>query len=636
MKEPDIRAIFESSPSLHLILAPDLTIVAVTDAYAAATMTKRGQIVGKGLFEVFPDNPDDPQATGESNLRSSLETVLKTKQPHRMAVQKYDIRRPDGTFEVRHWSPYNSPVLDKKGEVAYIVHQVEDVTGSVLAEHERDRAVVDLERFFTISLDMLCIANADGFFKVASPAFTRTLGWSVEELTSRPFASFVHPDDLEATMNEVARQVERGEPVLQFENRYRHKDGSYRVLSWKSVPQEGGFMYAVARDATDQKLLESSLHDARDEALRASRAKSEFISRMSHELRTPLNGILGFAQLLELQYPDSDIKDMAGQIIKGGRHLLDLINEILDIARIEAGKLAVSLEPVQAGAVLKQAIDLVEPLAEQEGVEIVYNENCDEVHVVADRQRLLQVFINLLSNGVKYNRRGGRVELSCALGAGSRFKIEFKDTGIGISDEDRRLLFQPFERIGQTTVPGTGLGLALSRQLIELMGGTLDLEASGKSGSTFVVVLTSSGAPAATRPPGRSAHRAEYAPEVSAKVLCIEDNVANLKLLEHVFATWPNTTLVPAMQGSIGIELARQHRPDVILLDLHLPDMDGAEVLRRLRADERTAAIPVIIVSADATEGQKRKLLAEGARAYVTKPINVVELAQTIARVLGA
>jgi two-component system cell cycle sensor histidine kinase/response regulator CckA len=252
---PDFRALFESAPGLYLVLAPEFTIVAVSDAYLRATKTKREDIVGRGLFEVFPDNPDDPTATGTRNLRASLERVLQHRKPDTMAVQKYDIRRPaseGGGFEERYWSPVNSPVFGPGGEIAWIIHSVEDVTKELAAKAE-------LDRFFELSLDMMCIASADGYFKRLNPAFTRTLGWSVEEMLARPFLEFIHPDDHAATLREVERLIVAGEKVLRFVNRYRHQDGSWRWLSWKATPQPGGLMYATGRDITELRQAEEAL-----------------------------------------------------------------------------------------------------------------------------------------------------------------------------------------------------------------------------------------------------------------------------------------------------------------------------------------------------------------------------------------
>ncbi|MDE3244228.1 MAG: PAS domain S-box protein, partial [Nitrospirota bacterium] len=305
----DFQTLFESTPGLYLVLTPDLTIVAVNNAYLCATLTTREAILGRHLFEVFPDNPDDPTATGVANLRASLGRVLQHRAPDTMAVQKYDIRRPEsegGGFEERYWSPVNSPVLGADGKVAYIIHRVEDMTEFVrlkqagteqhriteelrtrAAEMEaevyrraqqiqevnahlraeldaRKRAEEELDRFFTLSLDMLCIARSDGYFKRVSPAFTQALGWSVEDMVTRPFLDFVHPDDRAATLREVEKQVAAGEQVLRFENRYRRKDGSWRTLSWKSVPQPDGTMYATARDVTERKRAEAVLRKSEE------------------------------------------------------------------------------------------------------------------------------------------------------------------------------------------------------------------------------------------------------------------------------------------------------------------------------------------------------------------------------------
>ncbi len=303
LAQPDFRALFESAPGSYLVLTPALVIVAVSQAYLRATMTTREEILGRHLFHVFPDNPQDATATGVSNLKASLAQVLQHRAPDVMAVQKYDIRRPDsegGGFEERYWSPVNTPVLGAKGEVTYIIHRVEDVTefvrlkqagneqhriteelrtraGEMEAEivrrarhiqdvnHQlrteleaRRQAEQDVERFFALSLDMLCIAKSDGYFKRVSPAFTQTLGWSADEMLTRPFLDFVHPDDRVATLREIERQVTNSERVLEFDNRYQHKDGSWRVLSWKSVPQPDGLMYAIARDITEHKRAEAA------------------------------------------------------------------------------------------------------------------------------------------------------------------------------------------------------------------------------------------------------------------------------------------------------------------------------------------------------------------------------------------
>ena len=388
------------------------------------------------------------------------------------------------------------------------------------------------------------------------------------------------------------------------------------------------------RDALAAKeLLEQGQRQAREAAEAANRSKSEFLSRMSHELRTPLNAVLGFAQLLESEDLAEADHDSVKQILRGGRHLLDLINEVLDITRIETGTFQLSPEPVLAGEVLADIIELTSPLAAQANIHLVTGATsggCD-VHVLADRQRLKQILLNLVSNAIKYNRQGGTVALSCERSDASGLRIKVRDTGPGIRPEHLGLLFTPFERLGaeHTTVEGTGIGLALSRRLAEAMGGTLDVETNLGQGTTFWVELPVVEGPVEryVRLNGHEELKTPLAPNrQTTKILYIEDNESNLRLVERILARDGDIELVSAMQGRLGLELAREHQPALILLDLHLPDIAGDEVLRQLRDDPQTSAIPVVVVSADATAGQIRRLLAEGARAYLTKPLDVGEL----------
>jgi signal transduction histidine kinase/CheY-like chemotaxis protein len=387
---------------------------------------------------------------------------------------------------------------------------------------------------------------------------------------------------------------------------------------------------------------ERDLRTAREEADRANQAKSEFLSRMSHELRTPLNAVLGFGQLLEMDDLTPTQREGVAQILKGGRHLLDLINEVLDIARIEAGRMSLSLEPVPVGAVIRESMDLVAPLASERHVHLLRagTDDVSDLFVLADRQRLKQVLLNLLSNAVKFNRQEGTVSLSCQEAPGARVRIGVQDTGPGIPPERMERLFVPFERLGaeQAGVEGTGLGLALSRRLAEAMGGALGVESEAGVGSTFWVDLPS------TESPRQRLERAGVALPAPADlddstrvriVLYIEDNLSNVKLIQHLLAHRPEVRLIPAMQGRLGLELAREHRPHLVLLDLHLPDIHGEEVLRLLQESPKTQGIPVVVISADATPGQVGRLIEAGARDYLTKPLDVRRLMGVLDSILG-
>jgi signal transduction histidine kinase/ActR/RegA family two-component response regulator len=372
-----------------------------------------------------------------------------------------------------------------------------------------------------------------------------------------------------------------------------------------------------------------SLLEARLAAEKANRAKSEFLSRMSHELRTPLNAVLGFGQLLELDGLTPDQAENVSQITKGGSHLLDLINEILDISQIESGHMSMSPEAVLVGEVVEAAVSLLRPLAEERAVHLIggMDHGCGH-YIFADRQRLKQILLNLLGNGIKYNRQGGSVSISCFQPVRGILRIQVTDTGPGISPEQFHLLFAPFERLGaeQTSVPGTGVGLALSRGLAEAMGGKLDVESTPGRGSTFWVEFPIVESPVKMFEDA-AIQRAPRADEPGGlTVLHIEDNLANVELVERVLAQRPDITVLPAMQGRMGVDLARRHHPVLILLDLNLVDLPGTEVLQILRDDPQTADIPVAIVSADAMPRQVQRLMSSGAVAYLTKPINIHKL----------
>jgi signal transduction histidine kinase/ActR/RegA family two-component response regulator len=440
-----------------------------------------------------------------------------------------------------------------------------------------------------------------------------------------------------------------------YELTYIRKDGSRfpAVVSVTALRDDRGAIIGYLLIGTDntarkqveeeqkrneQALLETNaeLETAKSAAEKANLAKSDFLSSMSHELRSPLNAILGFAQLMESASPaptDSQ-KESIAQILRAGWHLLELINQVLDLAVIESGKVSMSPEPVSLAEVMSECQAMMEPEAQLRGVLMTFPRFDTPVFVSADPTRLKQIVINLLSNAIKYNREQGTVIVDCTTRTSKRTRISVRDTGAGLSSEKVAQLFQPFNRLGQEAagVAGTGIGLVVTKRLAELMDGELGVESIPGEGSTFWCELSSSTAPrvAPEHPEGAAEEEAPLPAAARRTVLYVEDNPANMKLVELLLARRPDIRLLTAVNGTLGIEVARTSQPTLILMDINLPGISGVEAMRILRRDPTTAHIPVVALSANAMPRDIESSLEVGFFRYLTKPIKVKEFIETL------
>jgi signal transduction histidine kinase/AmiR/NasT family two-component response regulator len=496
-----------------------------------------------------------------------------------------------------------------------------------------------------------------GIIQLFNVGAERMLGYRAAEVVNRISPSDMHdPQEVRARAQalslELATAITPGFEALAYkasrgiedihELTYIRKDGSRfpAIVSITALRDDYGEIIGYLLIGTDNSVrhqVELDLYNAMAEAKKANLAKSAFLSSMSHELRTPLSAILGFAQLMDSGSPSptTSQKRSIDQILKAGWYLLDLINEILDLALIESGKLPLSMEPISLTEVVRECQAMIEPQAQKRGISAVFPRFEIPYFVKADRTRVKQVLINLLSNAIKYNKAGGTVVVDYIANTPGCIRICVKDAGEGLTPEKLAQLFQPFNRLGQeaSVEEGTGIGLVVCKRLIELMGGVIGVESTVGKGSVFWIELN------LTAEPQPAAHAAELTTVALAQsqadaqlhtLLYVEDNPANLMLVEDLIARRPDIRLLSAADGNRGVEIARASRPDVILMDINLPGISGIQALRILAGDPATAHIPVVALSANAMPRDIAKGLAAGFFRYLTKPIKVNEFLNTL------
>ncbi|MBA4385484.1 MAG: hybrid sensor histidine kinase/response regulator [Anaerolinea sp.] len=537
---------------------------------------------------------------------------------------------------------------DSQGEIiGYLLIGTDNTARKQIEEEQKllSQRLRD-QQFYTRSLfesnsDALMTTDPYGIITDVNKQMEALTGCTRDELIGAPFKNyFTDPDRAEMSVKQVLSEKK----ITNFELTARARDGKETIVSYNATTfydrdRKLQGMFAAARDVTerhrlDHVLLEknSELEVAKSNADKANQAKSEFLSSMSHELRSPLNAILGFAQLLETDtQPLSPVQNQnVAQILQAGWHLLKLIDEILDLTKVESGQVPLSPEPVSLEEVFSECQSLVESQARQSGIKLIFSHLENPLFIRADRIRVIQIITNLLSNGIKYNKRQGTVEVSCLKQNSGRTRISVRDTGSGLNPEQISQLFQAFNRLGQESggVEGTGIGLVVAKRLVELMGGEIGVESVVGVGSVFWFELISVNEP----------HFSNELLEVDDKVqsalprkngfhtlLYVEDNPANLTLVEQIISRYPDLKLITAITGKSGVETAKSAQPDVILMDINLPDFNGFEALKRLHLDPTTSHIPIMALSASAMPRDIKKGLEAGFFRYITKPIKVNE-----------
>lgn len=554
-----------------------------------------------------------------------------------------------------------------RGAAELLVHQVATVYERALA----DKALMESEeRFRTVAEttgELIWSIDTEGRVTYSNNVVRSILGYEPSEILGRHFLELFEPADRSSVAEAVNSHAARREGWSQWTLRLPRKDGGLRWLESTAVPMldhDGELVGYLGsdRDVTDRlradeeirslnseleqrvasrtaqleeanRVLaqrEQALARAKTSAERANAAKSEFLSRMSHELRTPLNVILGFGQLLQAECADPGQGECIDEIVRAGQHLLGLITDLLDIAGIEAGALTLSLEPVLVGEVVDEVVDLMRPAARERGSTIEKVPGTEPLYARADRLRLRQVLLNLVSNAVKYDREGGHTVVRAGSPEPGVVRVEVSDTGPGIRPEDADRLFLPFVRLRPDVAQaeGSGLGLAISKALVEAMGGEMGVVVPDGGQGTVFWFSVPQAQPAAmvaepTTNPGFELVTVENS---GHRVLCVDDNSSNVRLIERLLEHRPGVQMMTSASGEPVLDLARRYQPSLVLLDVHLDDLDGEEVLHRLKLDAATEHIPVVVVSADARASQMVRLLDAGASAYLTKPIELWRL----------
>ncbi len=635
-----LQSVFDGMDDGLAVLDPQMRIVRANawmeDHYGPAR-----KILGRKCYEVYEQH-SSPCATCP---------LVETRRTGMTAHGDVRTTLEDGS---EMWARVTThPLTDENGNIVGYIEHMKDVTEERKASDALMAKKEELERFFTVALDLLAIADTAGRFVRLNAAWEDTLGFPISELEGMNFMDFVHPEDREPTENALA-DLRATRQVVGFVNRYRTSDGSYRYIEWRSHPHRG-LVYAAARDVTDRIEREEA-------ALAASRAKSEFLANMSHELRTPLNGIVGFSDLLLESDLGEPYRSYVENVHISAETLMTLINDVLDFSKIEAGKMELEMQQVDLGQLLRNAVQSVRMTAETKGLDLVLSVDDHLPELIGtDPYRLTQVIVNLLSNAVKFTEYGFvqlRTEVLAAGDERARLRFSVRDTGVGIEPHHQDAIFDSFTQADPSTTRrfgGTGLGLAISNRILEMLDSNLELESEPGTGSTFsfeleVSTVAAGETPTAAMGDGIDAAPVEPAPADAfrrshddrdvgpVRILVAEDEKINRLVTRRMIDRLvSNAEVVTANDGRRAVEVFASEEFDLVLMDVQMPEMDGYEAARAIRkAEGPERYTPVIALTAGVVQGERERCLDAGMDDYVSKPVDLKRLEEALTRWLPA
>lgn len=617
--------ILDSFPDIVVIEDLNFKIIAVNKSVESILGYKTSELIGEPVKRFYAD-PADFKYTERENFFEDSDN-------HSITFETQYRKRDGGILEAE---TILKKIPNSNGDVIGYLGVVRDIS-------KRKQASREIQKFYSLPLNLMCTATPEAYFKDINVEFEKVLGYTQKELLKMPFTELTHPDDLERTMDKVGKLVSgEQDTVVDFENRVSRKDGTYCWLAWTATfDEKSGLLYIIGKEINDRKKLEQELIDAKEKAEEANKAKSHFVANMSHEIRTPMNSILGFADMMK-ELADSDLeKEYIENIRKSGKSLLKLINDILDLSKIESGKKDVNINPVNVDRVLEEVKSIFALQAGDKGLELRSTISKDlPAALLLDEMKLRQILINLMGNAIKFTEEGF-IEIGITSEEISKteshvnLEIHIKDTGIGISKERQDRIFREFEQEDYSTSDkygGTGLGLSISNRLAQLMNGSVKVESIQGSGSTFTLYLPD--VPISTMLE-ESQNKAEKRFDVAlnkGRILVVDDIKLNRQLIVEFLKGYPIQVL-EAVNGIEAVNISSEEDLDLVFMDIKMPQMDGVEAMRHIKTKNKT--LPIVALTASLFDVHQEKTSDLWFDGYLRKPVNRMLILEELERYIG-